>query len=227
MLMPRTTVIALLLAELLILSSCAESAHQVNRNALHLDVPPELEKQIDTSVNFVDLQAAPANYVGRVVMVGGIVISAKRTKDQTEIEVLQLPTKGGGPSTTERLRSEGRFLAVRAEFLDPATVPPGTPITVIGVVSGSTTRPLDETDYTYPILEIKHLIDWSAVASQYSGGSAAAFYGPYYPPSYWWGPYGYYPFFGSPFPIFIQPRPSPRPSPRPPPQHIPPQFRKR
>jgi outer membrane lipoprotein len=224
--MPRITVIALLLGGLLILSSCAESAHQVNRNTLHIDVPSELEKQIDTSVNFVELQAAPANYVGRVVMIGGIVIGAKRTKDQTEIEVLQLPTERGGPSTTERLRSEGRFLAVREEFLDPASVPPGTPITVIGVVSGSTTRPLDETEYTYPVLDIKHLIDWTTVASQHSGGGATAFYGPYYSPFGYWGrPYGYSPYFGRPYPFFIQPRPpSPRP---PPPQHIPPQFRKR
>ena len=225
--MPRIAISALLLGGLLILSSCAESAHQLKRNTLHIDVPPELEKQIDASVNFVDLQAAPANYVGRVVMVGGVVIRAKRTKDQTEIEVLQLPTEGGAPSTTERLRSEGRFLAVREEFLDPASVPPSTPITVIGVVSGSTTRPLDETDYTYPILDIKHLVDWSTVASQRSGsGGAAAFYGPYYSPfGYWGGPYGYYPYLGRPYPFFIQPRtPSPPPPPR---QNIPPRFRKR
>jgi len=224
--MPRITVIALILGGLLILSSCAESAHQVNRNALHIDVPPELEKQINTSVAFADLHTAPGNYVGRVIMAGGVVIRAKRTKDRTEIEVLQLPIEGGEPSTTERLRSEGRFLALREEFLDPASVPPGTPITVIGVVSGSTTRPLDETEYTYPVLDIKHLIDWSTVASQRSGGGAAAYYGPYYSPfGYWGGPYGYYPYFGRPYPFFIQPRP---PSPRPPlPQHIPPQFRKR
>jgi outer membrane lipoprotein len=224
--MPRFTVIALLFGGLLILSSCAESAHQVLRNAGHIDVPPELEKQIDTSVAFADLQASPGNYVGRVIMVGGVVIKAKRTKDQTEIEVLQLPTEGGGPSTTERIRSEGRFLAVREEFLDPATVPPGTPITVIGVVSGSTTRPLDESEYTYPVLDIKHLIDGSAAASQQSGGGAAAFYGPYYSPFGYWGrPYGYYPYFGRPHPFFSQPRPpSPPPAPR---QNIPPQFRKR
>jgi outer membrane lipoprotein len=223
--MPRIAVIPLLLSGLLILSSCAESAHQVKRNTFHIDVPPELEKQIDASVSFVDLQAAPANYVGRVVMVGGVVVRAKRTKDHTEIEVLQLPTVGGEPSTTERLRSEGRFLAVREAFLDPATVPPSTPITVIGVVSGSTTRPLDETDYTYPILEIKHLVDWSTVASQRSGSSAAAFYGPYYSPfGYWGGPYGYYPYFGRPYPFFIQPRlQAPPPPPR---QNIPPRFRK-
>jgi outer membrane lipoprotein len=223
--MPRITIIALLLGGLLLLSACAESAHQVSRNAGRIDVPLELARQIDASVTFVDVQAAPANYVGRVIMAGGVVISAKRTKDQTEIEVLQLPIEEGGPSTTDRLRSEGRFLAVREEFLDPARVPPGTPITVIGVVKGSTTRPLDDSEYIYPILDIKHLTDWSAVAAQQSGGSAAAFYGPYYSPFGYRGrPYGYYPYLGRPYPFFSQPRPtSPPPAPR---QNIPPQFRK-
>jgi outer membrane lipoprotein len=225
-LMPRITIFALLLGGLLILSSCAESAHQIQRYTGDIDVPLDLAKQIDSSVNFVDLKAAPDNYVGRVIMAGGVVISAKRTKDQTEIEVLQLPTEGGRLSTTDRLRSEGRFLAVREEYLDPATVPPGTPISVIGIVKGSTTRPLDDHEYLYPILEIKRLTDWTTVASQRPGGGAAAFYGPYYSPfGYWGGPYGYAPYWGRPYPFFIQPRsPSPPPPPR---QNIPPQFRKR
>ena len=223
--MPRFAKIALLLGGLLILSSCAESAHQVQREAGHIDVPLELAKQIDTSVNFVDLKTTPANYVGRVIMAGGVVTSAKRTKDQTEIEILQLPTEGGAPSTTDRLRSEGRFLAVREEFFDPASVPPGTPITVIGVVKGSTTRPLDDSEYIYPVLDIKHFTDWSRVASQRSEGSAAAFYGPHYSPFGYWGrPYGYSPYFGRPSPFYSQPRPSLPPSPR---QHIPPRFRNR
>jgi outer membrane lipoprotein len=220
------TVNPLLLGGLLILSSCAESAHQILRHAGLNNIPPELGKQIDDSVAFADLRAAPGNYVGRVIMVGGVVIKAKRMENRTEIEVLQLPTEAGGLSTTERLRSEGRFLAIREEFLDPATVPPSTPISVVGVVLGSTTRPLDDSEYTYPIIEIKHLTDWSAVASQRAASNAAAFYGPYYSPFGYWGtPYGYNPFFGSPYPYFIQPRP---PSPSfPPPRHsAPPRFRK-
>ena len=223
--MPRMTIIVFLLGGLLILSSCAESAHQVHRNMVNMDVPPELEQQIDASVAFADLRAAPGNYVGRVIMVGGVVIKAKRTENQTEIEVLQLPADAGGPSTTERYRSEGRFLAVREAFLDPATVPPGTPITVIAVVTGSTIRALDDSEYAYPILDIKHLTDWNAVASRQSEGSAAAFYGPYSLPFGYWGrPYGYNPYFGRPSPFFNQPR---SPSPPPPPRHpIPPHFRK-
>lgn len=222
--MPRAATIALLLSGLVMLSSCAQSLHQVQREAGALGIPPELEEQVDTSVTFADLKAATDSYIGRIVTVGGIVLTAKRTKEQTEIEILQLPSTGGSVSAKDRLRSEGRFLAVRNEFLDPASVPAGTPITVIGAVRGSTKRLLDESEYIYPILEIKHLIDWNTVASQDSGSGSAAFYGPYYPPfGYWGSPYGY---GGWPYPYFIQPRPSP-PPPSPPPGSIPPRFRRR
>jgi len=229
--MPRGMLFVPIFLGLFILSSCAESAHQVQRETGPLGIPPELDQQIDTTVTFAALQAAPADYVDRVVAIGGIVIRAKRTKEQTELEVLQLPMKAGGPSMKERLRSEGRFLAVREEFLDPAAIPEGTPITVIGAVKGAATRPLDETDYTYPVLNIKHLIDWNAIASEESEGGAPYYYayygyGPYFSPYGYWGA-PYYPFWGRPYPYFIQPRPSPPPAPRPPPQHIPPRFRKR
>ncbi|MDH5640902.1 MAG: Slp family lipoprotein, partial [Nitrospira sp.] len=159
--MSHAATIVLLLSGTLVLSSCAESFHQLQREADRLGIPPELAQEIDESVAFTDLQASADQYVGRIVSIGGIVLTAKRTKERTEIEILQLPSKQGEPSTKDRIRSEGRFLAVRQEFLDPASVPAGTPITIIGAVMGSTQRLLDESEYTYPLLEIKHLIDWT------------------------------------------------------------------
>ena len=223
--MPGITPIFPLLGALLMLSACAESLHQMERASGSLGVPPELEQQIDRSVKFADLRAAPAEYIGRVVTIGGIVIASKRTKERTEIEILELPARSDGPAATDRLRSEGRFLAVREEFLDPASVPAGTPVTIIGVVKGSATRPLDESEYTYPVLDIKHVIDWNTVASRDSGSWAAAYYGPYYPPYGYWGtPYGAYPYWGRPSPFLAPSRPAPPP---PPPANIHPRLRRR
>ena len=144
-------------------------------------------------------------------MVGGTVIRAKRMEAETEVEVLQLPTEKDGPLSDDRLRSEGRFLAVRGAFLDPASLPQGTPITVIGTVKGETTRQLDESDYTYPILEIKHIIDWNSIASQrrrdrspyYGAYSPPYGYSGFYPYGGFWGPYGGYwgggGFYGRPY----------------------------
>lgn len=235
--MLRMTVLAPLVCGVLMLSACAESIHQVQRDTELLGVPLGLEQEIDTSVSFADLKRAPSEYVGRTVMVGGNVIKAKRTEVGTEVEILQLPTEKEGTLTEERLRSEGRFLAVREAFLDPASLPQGTPITVIGTVKGETTRPLDESDYTYPILEVKHIIDWNSIAAQ-RRRDRNPYYGAYYPPygysgfypyGGFWGPYGGYwggrGFYG-PFRHFSPGSPS-FSSPPPPPRSVPPNLRRR
>jgi len=198
--MSRMVVLLPLLWGLVLLSACAESVHQVQRTAESLGIPRELENEIDKSVRFTDLQQAPGEYVGRTVMLGGTVIKGKRTREGTELEVLQRPTGEEGRLTEDRLRSEGRFLAVRAASLDPASLPEGTPITVIGTVKGVTTRQLDESEYAYPVLEVKHIVDWKSVAAQ-RGTDQGPYYGAYYPPygygwggyspySSWWGPFG-------------------------------------
>ncbi len=190
--MRRMIVHASLGCAVIFLSACAESIHQVQRDTELLGVPIGLEKEIDTSVHFANLKSMPSEYIGRTVMFGGTVIRAKRTATGTEVEVLQLPAENNEPLTEDRLRSEGRFLAVREAFLDPASLPEGTPVTVIGTVKGETSRPLDESSYTYPLLEIKHIIDWSRIAAERRRDRIPD-YG-FYAPPYGWG--GFYPYSG-------------------------------
>jgi outer membrane lipoprotein len=235
----RMIVLAPLACGVLLLSACAESLHQVQRESERLGVPLGLEKEIDTSVTFADLKRSPGAYVGRTVMIGGKVIRAKLMETGTEVEVLQLPTATEGGPTEDRLQSEGRFLAVRQAFLDPASLPEGTPITVIGAVQGAATRRLDESEYTYPILEIKHIIDWKSVAAQRPSGDPF-YYGPYFSPFYYppVGFGGFYPYGGYPGGYwggyrggsgFYRPVPhmTPRSSPPPPPRSVPPNLRRR
>jgi outer membrane lipoprotein len=126
-------------------------------------------------------------------------------------------------------------LAVENKFLDPATIESGTPVTVVGEVKGGVTRSLDESEYTYPVIEITRLIDWNksmppedARGRGYSYNGYGGYYGAYAPffgPGYGYG-YGYgYPFYGPYYPLLFG-NPGPAPS-APPPQNLPPQFRKR
>ncbi|HEX5645993.1 MAG TPA: Slp family lipoprotein [Nitrospira sp.] len=233
--MSRLIVHAWLLCAVIILSACAESLHQVQRDTELLGVPIGLEKEIDTTVRFTNLKKTPSEYIGRTVMIGGTVIRAKLTAGGTEVEVLQLPAENNEPLTEDRLRSEGRFLAVREAFLDPASLPEGTPVTVIGTVTGETTRPLDESTYTYPLLTIKHIIDWSRIAAERRRDRTPT-YGFYAPPYGWSGlyPYGAYGgalggYWGSrgfygPAPYFT---PRSTPPPPPPPRTVHPRLRGR
>ena len=124
-------------------------------------VPESLQNQVDQSVTFEQLKESPESYRGRLVVLGGEVLKAKRLKDGTQLEVLQLPLEDGQP-TAPRNESQGRFLAVQKDFLDPATIADETRVTVVGEVTGTTTQHLDEMEYRYPTVEVKHLKVWEA-----------------------------------------------------------------
>jgi outer membrane lipoprotein len=136
-----------------------------------------------SQITFPQLKAAPESFKGQPVVFGGEVLAAKRMKDGTRIEILQLPLDGSGIPGFDLTQSQGRFVAMHREFLDPATIPRGTRLTVSGDAAGTVTLPLDETEYTYPVIEARRLQIWP----HYSGAHYAP--RPYYGP-YPYGPYG-------------------------------------
>ena len=215
-----------------LLPACAQSAHQSGQYLFDRLVPEDLRGQVDTDVSFSDLKASPSAYDGKIVMLNGVILKAKRAKDRTEIEVLQVPSNTAFGPSQNRSRSEGRFLAVQeGSGLDPAVVEEGNPVTVIGEVKGSVVKSLDEGQYTYPVVEIKQLVDWQKTMSkEYAGYGPHPYYGGYYgyyPYQYYpyWGPYRYAPYGFYPYGFgFSSPSPPPSPPPR---GSIPPQFQKR
>lgn len=164
-------------AVLLVLPACAGKS----------GIPPALEQQIDRTVSFAQVKEAPATHLGTVLILGGEVLDATRLKDRTRLTMLQLPTSGNHKPTRDRTQSRGRFLAFQAEFLDPATVPAGTRVTIVGKVSGAITELLDEMDYTYPTVTIQFLKVWPDVAPLPPGYGRYGF--PYYYGSPYWGSY--------------------------------------
>jgi len=160
-------------------------------------LPPALAEHIEHSLTFPQIKESPDSFKGKLVILGGQVLAAKRLKDSTRLTILQLPLMNEQEPTTELTQSQGRFIAEQQDFLDPATVPSGSRITLVGEVSGSVSQSLDETIYTYPTLILKHFKVWPAYPSDYDR------YGPYYGYPYYyypypypyWGPYGrFYPY---------------------------------
>lgn len=158
-------------------------------------IPVDLEKQVDSTLSFTQVKEAPTTHLGKVIVLGGEILDATRLKERTRLTVLQLPTSRNHQPAMDRTKSQGRFLAFQTEFLDPATVPNGTRITVVGKISGAMTELLDEMDYTYPTVTIEFLKVWP------EAGQLPPRYGrygfPYYGNPYWyagpyWGPYGFY-----------------------------------
>jgi outer membrane lipoprotein len=168
-----------LLCALLVLPGCITSEL----------VTKEMESQVARDIPFEALKAEPDKFKGRVVVLGGKVLTAKRLKEGTQIEVLQLPLDGADAPIMNLPQSKGRFLAYQEAFLDPATVPEGTAVSMIVEVTGARTLPLDEVDYAYPTLKIRTLKIWPEARYM-------PWPGPYYP--YWYSsPYylPYHPFY--------------------------------
>ena len=140
---PARTLLSTLIL-LITLAGCASTQEAEDRQAL----------------TFLQVKAAPDSIQGQSTVFGGRVLTARRQKDGTRIEILQLPLDRSLRPVYDLTQSQGRFIAIYREFLDPATLPPGTRITVTGEVSGSTTLPLDETDYTYLVINIKRVQVW-------------------------------------------------------------------
>jgi outer membrane lipoprotein len=65
-------------------------------------IPESLEPLVDTTVTFAQVVAAPDSFQGRVVVFGGEVLKAKRLKEGTEIELLQLPLDKDNRPTFDR-----------------------------------------------------------------------------------------------------------------------------
>ncbi|NJL17719.1 MAG: hypothetical protein HC938_11510 [Nitrospira sp.] len=131
-------------------------------------VPDELEPLVDRTVTFRAVIEAPEAYEGRMLIFGGEVLKAKRLKDGTQIELLQLPLgKNEGP-ILNRQRSDGRFFAIQQEFLDPATIVAGTRMTIVGELSKAKIEHLDDVEYRYPVLIVKHLHTWHDRSDDYA-----------------------------------------------------------
>lgn len=148
-------------------------------------VPEDLEGQLNQDISFAQLLEAPLEHKGKIFVIGGKVLSAKRLENATQIEVLQLPLNTNMKPGESLQNSQGRFIAIEEDFLDPATLPPGTWVTVVGEVSDMMTLPLDETTYDFPTLVIKRLTVWRDVSTYYPAYRPYPYIYPYWG-SWWW-----------------------------------------
>ncbi len=163
-------------------------------------LPPDLTNQLNNSLSFSQIKEFPEEHKGKLVILGGQILSAKRLTDSTELIILQLPLIEQREPSTELTHTQGRYIAYQQKFLDPATVPTGTRITLVGELSGSVTQKLDETNYTYPTLTIKQFKIWPTYSSNYPGyAQPYPYWGPYPYAHPYWGPrgrfYGHYPYW--------------------------------
>ena len=125
-----------------------------------VEIPEMLQNQIDPTLTFSQVIQHPGTYQGKMLMLGGEVLSARRLAEGTRLEVLQLPLDEYQRPVATRTDSQGRFMAMEKAFLDPAMFSGNTQVTLVGEVTGTVSAKLDEMDYQFPAVVIRYLYVW-------------------------------------------------------------------
>jgi outer membrane lipoprotein len=146
---------------------------------------------VDQNLSFAQLKKDPNAFIGKFVKVGGIIASTKNTNEGSLVEIVQFKL-GSDDIPDESTASGGRFLATSPDYLDSMVYKAGRPVAVIGEVKGSRSMPLDEIEYTYPIIAISEIHVWNK--SELYNYPPPYFYGPPYYPYWWYGPPYWYPY---------------------------------
>ncbi len=151
----RATPANLVLLTALLLAGCAGTPQN--------DAAPDLAR-VAPDVTVAD---AP-RYQGQRLEWGGQIVAVHNLHNRTELEVLAYPLSSGGrPDATAT--PQGRFLAVRSGFLEPADYAPGRLVTVSGVVGPPREGTVGEARYRYPTLSAEVLRLWDTEPTGYGG----------------------------------------------------------
>ncbi|MCC6345697.1 MAG: Slp family lipoprotein [Nitrospirales bacterium] len=120
-------------------------------------ISPDSRDAADRSLPSRAFFADPDAYRGKVVILGGTVITTTTTKEGTFIEVLEQPLDSRERPGNGRDASLGRFIAFYPAYLDPAVYTQGKLVTVAGEVMGSKTGLIGEMEYRYPLVRSREI----------------------------------------------------------------------
>ncbi|MCF6041836.1 Slp family lipoprotein, partial [Xanthomonas perforans] len=102
--------------------------------------------------------------VGTSVRWGGKIIKTTPGQGQTCFELIWRPLNASGrPDRNAVDASDGRFLACRSGFYDPAVFEPGREVTFIGKIEGYETTKIGEYDYKLPKVNADVVYLWPVV----------------------------------------------------------------
>lgn len=127
---------------------------------------PEYTSQIKEPVSLRQAKVNPSRYTGTLVIWGGKIINVTNKRNETYLEILELPLSHGG-KPIDNDNSEGRFIAVYKGFLDPAIYSPGRKITLAGHIEETEVITIGETIHTVPRVIVERLHLWEDKVSPY------------------------------------------------------------
>jgi outer membrane lipoprotein len=122
-------------------------------------ISQQARSQISYTQSFGQFRVRAADLIGETVMYGGRIIDITNRDGVSELSVLQLPLDSRQKPVTGD-HSQGRFLLVTDQFLDPVLFTKGTLVTAVGRLVSVEERLIDEMAYAYPEIEVTEIKRW-------------------------------------------------------------------
>ena len=116
--------------------------------------------KVDTTLTPQQVIGEAGLHRGKEVLWGGMIINSTNLEKSTRLEVLAYPLDSDHYPQTGK-QPYGRFLLLRQGYLETVDYAPGRLITVVGRIDGTRTGKVDESDYTYPVIQAEQLHLWS------------------------------------------------------------------
>ena len=165
-------------------------------------ISDRLRDQADPALSLTQILKAPNSYIGKKVVLGGMIVETRNREGVTEIEVVEKKLDSFGyPSFGDQ--SQGRFLFRKQGYLEAAIFSKGRMITGGGTLTGTQSGKIGEGEYEFPVIEVEELKLWDTPTPGYGYPPYPLVYGPYWGP---WGPTPYYPyprrFYGPYYPYY-------------------------
>lgn len=114
---------------------------------------------VDFSITPARAVAENASLQGTPLLWGGIIIASSNLKQETQFEILAYPLDGNRRPDTGK-QPLGRFLAQQEGYLETADYTAGRLMTVSGTLQGTRIGRIGESEYTYPVLQVKQHYLW-------------------------------------------------------------------
>ena len=133
-------------------------------------------------------QAVGQSTGGQRVRWGGEIINVEPRADTTCFEILSRELYDDA-RPNRRDQSDGRFLACKQGFYDPAVYVKGRDITVVGTINGNEKHKVGQYDYTFAKVDADEVYMWPRRV--YAAGYYDPYWGSCYADPFWgprWGP---------------------------------------
>jgi outer membrane lipoprotein len=145
--MKRASTLILSLSAALLLSACASG-------------PKYPTEEVALTLTPQQAVSEAAGQAGKRVLWGGMIINSTNLEGRTRLEVLGYPLDSNQQPQTDQ-QPYGRFLLFRKGYLETVDYAAGRQITVLGKFTGVQSGQVDETRYSYPVVEAEELYLWS------------------------------------------------------------------